>query len=81
MDFCAPNQSRDADMTELSATAAVEAMRKGNIKAEDYARALLDKAQELDSLNAFRTLNREMVLKAAAAADKARASGSMPADS
>jgi indoleacetamide hydrolase len=77
MDFCAPNQNRDADMTELSATAAVEAMRKGDIKAEDYARALLDKAQELDSLNAFRTLNREMVLEAAAAADKARVSGSV----
>jgi len=26
-------------MTELSATAAVEAMRKGDIKAEEYARA------------------------------------------
>jgi Asp-tRNA(Asn)/Glu-tRNA(Gln) amidotransferase A subunit family amidase len=64
-------------MTELSASAAVEAMRNGDIQAEDYARALLDKAQELDSLNAFRTLNREMVLKAAAAADKARALGSM----
>jgi len=62
-------------MTELSATAAVEAMRKGDIKAEEYARALLDKAQELENLNAFRILDREMVLEAARAADKARASG------
>ena len=62
-------------MIELSATAAVEAMRNGDIKAEDYARALLDKARDLDSLNAFRILNREMVLEAARAADKARASG------
>lgn len=77
MDFCAPNPNRGVDMTELSATAAIEAMRNGDIKAEDYARALLDKAQELDCLNAFRMLNREMVLEAAAAADKVRASGAV----
>jgi indoleacetamide hydrolase len=65
-----------ANMSELSASAAVEAMRNGDIKAEDYARALLDRAQELAHLNCFRTLNREMVLEAARAADKARASGS-----
>jgi indoleacetamide hydrolase len=62
-------------MTELSATAAVEAMRNGDIKAEDYARAVLDKAQKLDGLNAFRILSGETVLEAARAADKARASG------
>jgi indoleacetamide hydrolase len=62
-------------MIELSATAAVEAMRSGAMKAENYALALLDRAEELDSLNAFRILNREMVLEAARAADKARASG------
>jgi mandelamide amidase len=65
-----------ANMSDLSASAAVEAMRNGDIKAEDYARALLDRAQELAHLNSFRTLNREMVLEAARAADKARASGS-----
>ena len=64
-----------SNMSELSATAAVEAMRKGDMRAEDYARALLDRAQQLASLNAFRTLNREMVLEAARAADKARAAG------
>jgi indoleacetamide hydrolase len=62
-------------MIELSATAAVEAMRDGAMKAEDYALALLDRAEELDSLNSFRILDREMVLEAARAADKARASG------
>src|SRR6185369_10642383 len=62
-------------LTELGALAAVEAMRDGDIKAEDYARTLLDRAQELASLNAFITLNRDMVLEAARAADKARASG------
>jgi mandelamide amidase len=62
-------------LTDLGAVAAVEAMRDGDIKAEDYARTLLDRAQELASLNAFITLNRDMVLEAARAADKARASG------
>jgi indoleacetamide hydrolase len=62
-------------LTDLTAVAAVAAMRNGDIKAEDYARALLDRAQQFDNLNAFRTLDREMVLEAATAADKSRASG------
>jgi indoleacetamide hydrolase len=65
----------DSNLVELSATAAVAAIRNGDIKAEDYARALLDRAQQLASLNAFRTLDREMVLEAARNADKRRASG------
>ena len=64
-----------SSMTELTATSAVQAMRNGDMKAEDYARALLDRAQALANLNAFRTLNREMVLEAARSADKARAAG------
>lgn len=63
------------ELTDLTAVAAVTAMRNGDIKAEDYARALLDRAQRLASLNAFRTLDREIVLEATRAADKARASG------
>jgi len=73
-----PSRARAAavnSLTELGALAAVEAMRDGDIRAEDYARTLLDRAQELASLNAFITLNRDMVLEAARAADKARASG------
>lgn len=62
-------------LTDLAALDAVAAMRNGDIKAEDYARALLDRAAALQSLNAFRTLHREMVLEAARAADKKRASG------
>ena len=50
------------ELTDLSAVASVTAMRKGDIKAEDYARALLDRAQRLESLNAFRTLDRKTVL-------------------
>lgn len=65
------------NLTDLTAVGAVTAMRSGEIKAEDYARALLDRAQTLQALNAFRTLDREMVLEAARAADKARASGAV----
>ncbi len=76
-----PYRSAYADaqksLTDLSAVAAVTAMRTGEIKAEDYARALLDRAQALQALNAFRTLDQEMVLEAARAADKARASGAV----
>jgi len=67
-----------SSMTDLTATAAVEAMRNGNMKTEDYAKALLDRAQALADLNAFRTLNRDMVLEAARSADKARATGHAP---
>src|SRR5689334_22579515 len=62
-------------LTDLSAVDAVLAMRNGDIKAEDYANALLDRADALSRLNAFRTLDREIVLDAARAADALRASG------
>jgi Asp-tRNA(Asn)/Glu-tRNA(Gln) amidotransferase A subunit family amidase len=58
-----------------AATAAVAVIRNGDIKAEDYARALLDRAQQLASLNAFRILDPETVLEAARNADRRRASG------
>jgi indoleacetamide hydrolase len=63
------------ELTDLTAAAAVAKMRNGEIKAEDYARALLDRVQSLERLNAFRVLDREGVLEAARAADKSRASG------
>src|SRR2546430_13156521 len=62
-------------LTDLTAVAAVTAMRNGDLKAEDYARALLDRARHLQSLNAFRTLDKETVLEAAREADKVRARG------
>jgi len=64
-------------LTDLSAVAVVTAIRNGELKAEDYARALLSRAQHLESLNAFRTLDTEMVLEAARVADKSRASGAV----
>ncbi len=63
------------DLTNLSATAAVAAMRNGEMKAEDYARALVDRAERLEKLNAFRTLDRNAVLEAACAADNSRRAG------
>ena len=62
-------------LTDLTAVGAVTAMRNGDIKAEDYARALIDRAKSLVSLNAFRALDREMVLEAARSADKRRGTG------
>lgn len=65
--------SGPADLTELSASAAVAAMTAGDITAEAYSRALLDRADRLKALNAFLVLPRDDVLEAARAADKARA--------
>jgi Asp-tRNA(Asn)/Glu-tRNA(Gln) amidotransferase A subunit family amidase len=64
-----------AAFADLTAVGAVTAMRNGDIKAEDYARALLDRARSLASLNAFRALDREMVLEAARSADTRRHAG------
>ncbi len=65
----------DAALTQLSATAAVSAMRKGELKAEDYANALLNWAERWQDVNAFRTLRPESVREAARAADKKRSTG------
>lgn len=62
------------ELWELSATAAVAAMTRGEITAERYASALLARCQAVQSLNAFITLRPERVLEAARAADKRRQS-------
>jgi Asp-tRNA(Asn)/Glu-tRNA(Gln) amidotransferase A subunit family amidase len=64
-----------ADLAELSATAAVAAMRAGDVTAEEYAQALLARVERFANLNAFRVIDREMVLASARAADKTRAAG------
>jgi mandelamide amidase len=63
------------ELTELNAADAIAAMVRGDVKAEDYARALLDRSARLQALNAFRVLVPDAVLAAARAADKRRASG------
>ena len=73
--FKAAYGAAPSELSELTAVAAVAAMRRGDISSENYAQDLLDRAQSLEKLNTFRTLDREMVLEAARAADKARAAG------
>ena len=63
---------------DLSATEAVAAMRRGDLSAEDYAAALLDRCKLTRDLNAFITLEPERVLEAARAADRLLASGAEP---
>ena len=62
-------------LTDLSATDAVAAMRDGNISAEAYATALLDRCKAGAHLNAFISFEPERVLEAAIAADAKRALG------
>src|SRR4051794_36811078 len=67
--------SPGGDLSALSATQAVTAMRDGDIKAEDYAAALLARAEKLKALNAFITLRPDQVRHAAREADRARSQG------
>ena len=62
-------------MIELSATAAVAAMRAGDLSALDYAEALLARCAAGAMLNAFITLDPAAVRAAARAADAHRAAG------
>jgi Asp-tRNA(Asn)/Glu-tRNA(Gln) amidotransferase A subunit family amidase len=61
-----------AAMVELSAVEAIAAMRSGELRAETYANALLDRAGRLAQLNAFRTLHPDEVRAAAREADRRR---------
>lgn len=63
------------DLSSMSATQAITAMRSGDLKSEDYAAALLARARELQALNAFISLNEQTVLESAREADRARAAG------
>jgi Asp-tRNA(Asn)/Glu-tRNA(Gln) amidotransferase A subunit family amidase len=63
------------DLNGLSATAACDAMRKGDIKAEDYAAALLKRCEAGKQLNPFISLDPVKVMEAARAADRQRVSG------
>lgn len=65
---------RSAALVNLSATDAIAAMKRGDVTAEAYATALLDRAGEQSPLNAFVTLPPAQVMQAARAADLKRAS-------
>jgi len=62
-------------MIELSALEAVARMRRGDLKAEDYAGALLARAEAGRRLNAFISISAGEVMEAARAADRRRAAG------
>ena len=57
------NRVDPVDLTELSARDAIAATVLGDIKAEDYARTLLDPADRLQALNAVRVLVPDAVLR------------------
>ncbi len=63
------------ELAELSASAAVAAMRHGEISVEDYASALLRRCNEARALNAFISTQPERVLEAARGADQLRRAG------
>jgi len=65
-------------LAELSARAAVAAMVGGEVSAEQYATALLERCAAGRSLNAFITLEPERVLAAARECDRHRQAGRPP---
>lgn len=69
------HSARASALTDLSASAAVGAIRAGELKAEDYAAALLDRVARFPKINAFLTIRPNEVMEAARQADKNRAAG------
>ncbi len=65
----------NGDLTELTTMQAASALRSGDIKAEDYAKALLQRCEQGAALNAFISLNPEQLVEAARAADLKRRTG------
>ena len=65
----------DRGVQDLDLSAAATAIRTGAMTSESYVTQLLDRASKLSDLNAFITIDRDGVLEAARAADKARSAG------
>jgi mandelamide amidase len=75
--YTAQPAAADTDaLAELGVSTAAAAIRRGELTAERYAGALLDRARTHADLNAFITIDEAAVLAAARDADKARANGS-----
>ena len=70
-----PKGASTDQLLELTAVDVVAKLKSGEVTAERYASALLERCQEGKTLNAFITLPEEQVLEAARAADRLRASG------
>ncbi len=71
------SETMNTSLTDLTAGEAVAAMRQGDITAEAYAGALLDRCKAGQHLNAFISFDPQRVLEAARAADTRRASGAL----
>src|SRR5712692_6355274 len=69
------SEQPSGDLRELTATAAAPAIRDGSLTAQGYAAALLSRSREQAHLNAFITLQPDVVLEAAAKADQQRKAG------
>jgi len=69
---------REQELTELTASAAIESMVRGELSAERYAGALLARCRSRQALNAFITLDPERVLEDARARDVERRGGAAP---
>ena len=69
------NEASTNELLEFSAVDVIAKLRHGDITAERYAEAILERCQRGKPLNAFITLPQEQVLEAARAADRLRASG------
>jgi mandelamide amidase len=63
------------ELLELSTIDVVAKLRNGEVTAERYATAILERCQQCKTLNAFITLPQEQVREAARAADRLRVSG------
>ena len=63
------------NLIDLTASEAVEAMQRGDLKSEDYAAALIARAKAQSALNAFIAFEPDRVLEQARAADVARHAG------
>ena len=74
-----PNWARAApakgDLAELTTVQAALAIRNGDVKAEDYAKALLQRCEQGAALNAFISIDPEQLLEKARAADLKRQAG------
>jgi Asp-tRNA(Asn)/Glu-tRNA(Gln) amidotransferase A subunit family amidase len=64
-----------SELWDLSAVAAVAAMKRGDFSAETFASTLLSRCKAAQSLNAFITLSPDQVLESARAADRKRSAG------
>jgi Asp-tRNA(Asn)/Glu-tRNA(Gln) amidotransferase A subunit family amidase len=73
--FATGHSMTQSELCDLTAVAAIEAMRRGDISAEAYAKALLARCESYNALNAFISLKRARVLEGARNADVLRRSG------